>query len=237
MKNHVKKIGLALMLGCGLLSAPAEERVVGDTAGIKPSLQIEEVLVVAQKAEVHSEAARLITQITEEQIQALPIQTIADILQYLPGLDVRTRGANGVQADISMRGGTFDQVLVLLNGVSLGDCQTGHYALNIPISSAMIERIEVLQGTAVSMFGAFSGAINIVTKSRVESGEWRDIDMQLSAGMNGLVHPEIAASIQAGETQVNVSAEYSRSDGYYAPRPTEKEQKACRNSDFQLANV
>lgn len=247
MKNHVKKIGLVLMLGCGILSAPAEERVVGDTAGIKSSLQIEEVLVVAQKAEVHSEAARLITQITQEQIQALPIQTIADILQYLPGLDVRTRGANGVQSDISMRGGTFDQVLVLLNGVSLGDCQTGHYALNIPISSAMIERIEVLQGTAVSMFGAFSGAVNIVTKGkRVEDAaellqdaslQGRDIDMQLSAGMNGLVHPEIAASIQAGETQVNVSAEYSRSDGYYAPGTTEKEQKACRNSDFQLANV
>ena len=247
MKNHVKKIGLVLMLWCGLLSAPAEERVVGDTAGIKPSLQIEDVLVVAQKAEVDSEAARLITQITEEQIQALPIQTIADILQYLPGLDVRTRGANGVQADISMRGGTFDQVLVLLNGVSLGDCQTGHYALNIPVSSAMIERIEVLQGTEVSLFGAFSGAINIVTKGkRVEDAaellqdaslQGREVDMQLSAGMNGLVHPEIAASIQAGETQVNVSAEYSRSDGYYAPRPTEKEQKACRNSDFQLANV
>lgn len=246
MQNQVKKIGLVLMLGCGILSAPAEERVLGDTAGIKPSLQIEEVLVVAQKAEVHLEAARLITQITQEQIQALPIQTIADILQYLPGLDVRTRGANGVQADISMRGGTFDQVLVLLNGVSLGDCQTGHYALNIPISSAMIERIDVLQGTSVSMFGAFSGAVNIVTKGkRVEDAaellqdaslQGRDIDMQLSAGMNGLVHPEIAASIQAGEAQVNVSAEYSRSDGYYAPGTTEKEQKACRNSDFQLAN-
>ena len=222
----------ALLLFSGIPAVEADEGVPKDSVPLEAQqLSLQEVLVVSHKAEVNSEAYRLITQVSHAEIEALPIQTVADILQYLPGVDVRTRGANGAQADISMRGGTFDQVLVLLNGVPLSDFHTGHYALNIPVSTEMIERVEVLQGTSANLHGAFSGAINIVTKSSPE------ISFKLTAGMNGLVNPELAASIQKDEALFNVSAEYSRAEGYYAPRPTEKEATACRNSDFQLANI
>ena len=227
----------ALLLFSGIAAMEAEEGVPKDSVPLEAQqLSLQEVLVVSHKAEVNSEAYRLITQVSHAQIEALPIQTVADILQYLPGVDVRTRGANGVQADISMRGGTFDQVLVLLNGVPLGDFHTGHYALNIPVSTEMIERVEVLQGTSANLHGAFSGAINIVTKQAV-SHQPSDVILKLTAGMNGLVNPEITASIQKDEALFNLSAEYSRAEGYYAPRPTEKEATACRNSDFQLANI
>lgn len=222
----------ALLLFSGIAAVEADEGVPKDSVPLEDQqLNLQEVLVVSHKAEVNSEAYRLITQVSQAEIEALPVQTVADILQYLPGVDVRTRGANGAQADISMRGGTFDQVLVLLNGVPLSDFHTGHYALNIPVSTEMIERIEVLQGTSANLHGAFSGAINIVTKSSPE------ISLKLTAGMNGLVNPELAASIQKDDALFNVSAEYSRAEGYYAPRPTEKEATACRNSDFQLANI
>ncbi len=222
----------ALLLFSGIAAVEADEGVPKDSVPLEAQqLSLQEVLVVSHKAEVNSEAYRLIMQVSQAEIEALPVQTLADILQYLPGVDVRTRGANGAQADISMRGGTFDQVLVLLNGVPLSDFHTGHYALNIPVSTEMIERVEVLQGTSANLHGAFSGAINIVTKSSPE------ISLKLTAGMNGLVNPEVAASIQKDEALFNVSAEYSRAEGYYAPRPTEKEATACRNSDFQLANI
>ena len=222
----------ALLLFSGIAAVEADEGVPKDSVPLEDQqLSLQEVLVVSHKAEVNSEAYRLITQVSQAEIEALPVQTVADILQYLPGVDVRTRGANGAQADISMRGGTFDQVLVLLNGVPLSDFHTGHYALNIPVSTEMIERVEVLQGTSANLHGAFSGAINIVTKSSPE------ISLKLTAGMNGLVNPELAASIQKDDALFNVSAEYSRAEGYYAPRPTEKEATACRNSDFQLANI
>ena len=162
-----------------------------------------------------------------------------------------------------MRGGTFDQVLVLLNGVPLSDFHTGHYALNIPVSTLLIERVEVLQGTSANLHGAFSGAINIVTTSVLRTatgspieqssspaqGREHDVRLKLTAGMNGLVNPELAATIQPSKQRsdkplngeqpltINLSAEYSRAEGYYAPRPTEKEATACRNSDFQLANL
>ena len=228
----------ALLLFAGIASAEADEGVPKDSVPLNSQqLSLQEVLVVSHKAEVHSEAYRLITQVSHAEIEALPIQSVADILQYLPGIDVRTRGANGAQADISMRGGTFDQVLVLLNGVPISDFHTGHYALNIPISSEIIERVEVLQGTSANLHGAFSGAINIVTKSKVESQKSKEIALKLTAGMNGLVNPQVAASIKKDEALFNVSAEYSRAEGYYAPNPTEKEAIACRNSDFQLANL
>lgn len=227
----------ALLLFSGIAAVEADEGVPKDSVPLEAQqLSLQEVLVVSHKAEVNSEAYRLITQVSQAEIEALPIQTVADILQYLPGVDVRTRGANGAQADISMRGGTFDQVLVLLNGVPLSDFHTGHYALNIPVSTEMIERVEVLQGTSANLHGAFSGAINIVTKQAV-SRQPSDVRLKLTAGMNGLVNPEVAASIQKDEALFNVAAEYSRAEGYYAPRPTEKEATACRNSDFQLANI
>lgn len=228
----------ALLLFAGVASAETDEGVPKDSVPLNSQqLSLQEVLVVSHKAEVHSEAYRLITQVSHAEIEALPIQSVADILQYLPGIDVRTRGANGAQADISMRGGTFDQVLVLLNGVPLSDFHTGHYALNIPISSEIIERVEVLQGTSANLHGAFSGAINIVTRTAVSTGKDHDVALKLTAGMNGLVNPQVAASIKKDEALFNVSAEYSRAEGYYAPNPTEKEAIACRNSDFQLANL
>ena len=230
----------ALLLFSGIAAVEADEGVPKDSVPLEAQqLSLQEVLVVSHKAEVNSEAYRLITQVSQAEIEALPIQTVADILQYLPGVDVRTRGANGAQADISMRGGTFDQVLVLLNGVPLSDFHTGHYALNIPVSTEMIERVEVLQGTSANLHGAFSGAINIVTRNfpSLQGGDRGRLSLKLTAGMNGLVNPEVAASIQKDEALFNLSAEYSRAEGYYAPRPTEKEATACRNSDFQLANI
>jgi iron complex outermembrane receptor protein len=256
----------ALLLFAGIPSLDAEEGVPKDSVPLNSrQLSLQEVLVVSHKAEVHSEAYRLITQVSHAEIEALPIQTVADILQYLPGIDVRTRGANGAQADISMRGGTFDQVLVLLNGVPLSDFHTGHYTLNIPVSSELIERVEVLQGTSANLHGAFSGAVNIVTTSPQPSPQGREhnVRLKLTAGMNGLVNPEIAATLAipnknslpcVGEGPcpierpvdgrrtnrggvINLSAEYSRADGYYAPNPTGKEATACKNSDFKMANL
>ena len=222
------------LLIAGSMALYANEGEDRDSALVTgKQLNLQEVLVVSHKAEVQSDVYRLITQVSRAEIETLPIQTVADILQYLPGVDVRTRGANGVQADISMRGGTFDQVLVLVNGVNLSDFQTGHYTLNIPISSELIERVEVLQGSSANLVGAFSGAINIITRSEQK----QDISFGLTAGMNGLVNPMFAGSWQAGEVHVNTSAEYSRADGYLAPNPSEKEAIACRNMDFQLMNL
>ena len=194
---------------------------------------IDEIEVTANKAQVQSEAFRLVSNISHEEITALPISTISDILAYLPGVDVRSRGTGMTQSDVSLRGGTFDQVLILLNGVSLMDAQTGHYAMNIPINPALIERIEVLQGTAANLTGAFSGAINIITRDAQEDA----YRLQLAAGLNGYTHPLFVGSWAREDVHINSSVEYARSEGYYAPAANEKEKTALENTDYQMANI
>ena len=242
------KAGKAAMLAVALLTAPevfaeAEDSGGGGTATDR-LFNVQEVLVVASKAELQSDAYRLVSTISHEEIAALPVTTVADILQYMPGLDVRRRGANASQCDLSMRGGTFDQVLVLLNGVPVNDAQTGHYTLHLPLSTLLIERIEVLQGAGVVTTGAnaFSGAVNIVTKTRAIREQKRirsgaEADLKLTAGTNSFVHPELALTAHVGEWQFNTSVEYSRSDGYYAPDPLPKEQEALANNECRWANI
>lgn len=141
------------------------------------------------------------------------------------------------QADVSMRGGTFDQVLIMINGVSITDAQTGHYSMNLPVDPALIERIEVLQGASPEIFGvnAFSGAINIITR---RSGTYDDeYNLRLTGGMYGLVSPALAVRWQRRGADFAISGNYSRSDGYNAPGASEKEKTAMRNSDNRMAHI
>lgn len=99
-------------------------------------------------------------------VQTLPVKSTAELLSYLGGVDLRQRGPWGSQGDVSLDGSTFDQVLVLVNGVKMSDPQTGHHLLNLPIPLSSIERVEVLHGPAARVYGvnALAGAINIVTR-------------------------------------------------------------------------
>ncbi len=110
--------------------------------------------------------------LTRSDLAALPISSVVEALQFVPGLDLRQRGPRGVQADLSIRGGTFDQVLVLINGIRMADPQTGHHVLNIPVPLENVERIEVLKGPGARLYGqnAFAGAINIITRHPTEEG-------------------------------------------------------------------
>jgi len=193
------------------------------------SLQLNEVTVSGERLAVSGNDYRLVTTLTAEDVQLLSVKTVADLLQYVPGLDIRQRGASGVQADPSVRGGSAKQVKVLLNGIDMTDPQTEHYTMDIPIDALMIERIEVLQGTNYAI-DAFSGAINIVTKRtdscQVEPGTpSTDIIGQLAAGEYGLVHPELTVKVHKGDWYVNSSASYNRSDGY------------AYNTDYQIVNA
>lgn len=119
--------------------------------------------------------------ITKKEIESLPVQSVQELLSYVTGIDVRQRGPKGVQSDISIQGGTFEQTLILINGIKIIDPQTGHHLMNLPVPMSSIERIEILKGAASRKYGinAINGAINIITKENILKNS---ADVYLGAG-------------------------------------------------------
>jgi len=129
---------------------------------------IQEVIVHANRLQIpFSKDNRNVEVLTAKDIQKLPAKSLNEVLTFLNGVDIRQRGPFGTQADMSIDGGSFEQTLLLVNGVKVSDPQTAHHSLNLPIPLEAIERIEVLRGPAARIYGitALTGAINIITKS------------------------------------------------------------------------
>lgn len=154
------------------LANTGETKAQGDTSQFTRRIELEDVEVSGQRAPVvNSQLSRIVTVISKKEVEQAPSQNIDNLLKYVPQVDIRQRGVNGSQSDISIHGGTFDQTLVLLNGINLTDPQTGHYNLTLPIDIESIDRIEVLKGPASRVFGtnAFSGAVNFITGQDTEN--------------------------------------------------------------------
>ncbi len=119
------------------------------------------------KPQVASSTGRNITIIGGDVFNRLPVNSLDELLKYIPGVEVQQRGPAGSQADIVLRGGTFQQVLVLLDGVRLNDPNTGHFSSYIPIAPSEIDHIEILKGAASAIYGseAVGGVIHIITKA------------------------------------------------------------------------
>ena len=110
-------------------------------------------------------APRAVEVITAEDLAALPVTTVEGALRWTGSVDLLTRSP--AQADLSIRGGSFEQVLVLVDGMRVSDPQTGHFDLDLTIPIEQVERIEILRGAASAAHGAdaFGGVVNIVTKT------------------------------------------------------------------------
>ena len=200
-----------------------------DTTKIDVKCQMDEVVITGQRTPVlFSQLARVISVIDKNEIECAAIQDINSLLEYALNVDVRQRGSHGIQADISIRGGSFDQTLILLNGVNISDPQTGHHNLNLPIDIQSIERIEILEGAASRIFGinAFSGVINIITGSSSDN----NINLKIVAGENGFLSASAALSVKTGKLRNFTSFTYSKSDGYL-------QDEEINNTDFKSINV
>ena len=110
-------------------------------------VRLDEVLVLGSRAPLSTwQSGMSVEVITRDEIQRAEASTINDVLKLATGVDVRQRGGFGVQTDISINGGTFDQIVILLNGVNISNPQTGHNASDFPVSLNDIERIEIIEG-------------------------------------------------------------------------------------------
>ncbi|MFA6701165.1 MAG: TonB-dependent receptor [Dysgonamonadaceae bacterium] len=225
-----KSVTIGVLSGVALMSAHAAavipvERVNIDSQSDSISLtQLDEVVVTASTVDLPMNlATKLVTVITSAEIEQAPVRSIEDLLNYVAGVDVLQRGPHGVQADVSLRGGSFDQAAILLNGINLTNPHTGHYSFDIPINLSDIERIEIVQGPSCLVYGssAFSGGINIITKKDTESNAYA----KLEGGMHGLFGAEVRGAYKTKSSVHSLSTGYKSSDGYIA------------NSDYEIVNL
>ena len=182
------------------------------------STDLDEVVVLSSKLDLpFSKNFRTVNIISSEDIKNSPVTNVSDLLQEITGIDVRRRGVGGVQGDLYIRGGGFDQTLLLVDGMKMDDAQTGHHTLNMALPLYLIERVEIIKGPAARIFGqnAFNGAINIVTKDF--EGEKGTIHMnlnELSYGSFEQKNISLSTKITAENIKSLISYSGNRSDGY-----------------------
>ena len=209
----------------GVLSVATLSKSHAEGVGVKPvidndttdktdrELTLDEVSVTGSRAPLtRAQAARMVTVLERADIQAAPVQSVNDLLKYVASVDVRQRGPIGAQTDISIRGGNYEQITILLNGINICDPQTGHNAFDFPVDISEIERIEVLEGPAGRVYGTSSllGAINIVTRPRPTSS----VSAHIEGGSYGYLSAGARANVASGKWNNQLSGSYSRSDGY-----------------------
>ncbi|MCH5716518.1 TonB-dependent receptor [Niabella hibiscisoli] len=142
--------------------------MIAGMRGVAQEQTLDPITVTSSLSEKRSsETGRNIMIVRGEDISKLPVHSLDELLKYIPGVEVQSRGPQGAQSDISIRGGTYQQVLVILDGLRLNDPNTGHFSAYIPITPAQIDRIEVLKGASAAIYGsdAVGGVINIITRS------------------------------------------------------------------------
>jgi len=162
---------------------------------------------------------RTVDLVTAEDLERSPARSAAEALQTVPGVVVSQRQQYGVQSDISIRGSTFDQVQMLLNGFDASDPQTGHHLMNLPLGKHDIASMEVLpgQGSVLYGAGAFGGTVNVATKRPAETmgGE-----LAIMGGGNGTWSARGSESITgSGTTAARISLERFKTDGYDVTQP------------------
>ena len=180
----------------------------------KPRIDsLQEVIISSTRIDLpFSKNSRTIQLITAEDMKKAGVTNVADALQQIAGIDIRRRGTNGTQADLYIRGGSFDQTLLLVDGIKVDDAQTGHHTMNLALPIEVIKRIEIIKGPAARIFGqnAFNGAINIITKDVPDT----DVSLRVQGGSYNQFNADVTAGINLDESSHIIHYSKNTSEGY-----------------------
>ena len=180
----------------------------------KQEIELDQVeLMSSPRIEVNkADNSISILTISNEEIKKSTATNVSELLQQVAGLDIRRRGAEGMQADLYIRGGSFDQTLLLIDGIKVEDPQTGHHTMNMTIPLEVIEKIEITKGSAGRIYGqnAFTGAINIVTKKDIEN----NISLNLAGGSFNQKRGSLTVQRKLENSDILFNYNRKESEGY-----------------------
>lgn len=181
-----------------------------------------------------SENSRTIQVISKEEIIESPANNVTELLQQVAGIDIRRRGVSGMQADLYIRGGGFDQTLLLIDGIKVEDAQTGHHTMNMALPIEVIERIEIIKGAASRVYGqnAFTGAINIITSKAVENV----VSLNIESGSYEQKNASVTISRKYDDQSILLHYSNNSSDGHKYNTDYKNENYFLKNS-FQIKGL
>jgi vitamin B12 transporter len=207
---------ICFIVFCSFLYSTISTYGQDSSGGIAPR-QLEEVTVTATfiPTEV-SMAGRNVISIPGEKFEKLPVNSVDELLRYVPGLEVQARGPMGAQSDFVLRGGTFQQVLVLIDFTRVNDPNTGHFSCYIPITPAQIDHIEVLKGSSSAIYGsdAVGGVVHIITKAFAQRSKDKSVlQGQITGGQYGLFNIGAGGSASLKSTHIDAGVLSNNSSG------------------------
>ncbi len=203
-----------LSLFLGSLSALAQDTTVAMEGTLPDS-----IVVTANRLEVDErQTGRRVSVWTAEDIEALPVSSFDELLRTVGGVEVQSRGGFGVQSDLSIRGSTFNGVLVLLDGVPINDPMTQHFMADLPVPVSEIARIEVLRGPASTLYGpdALGGVVQIFTHTglaQVQQDAPSGGQVGLQGGSYGMRGVDGSLTYRTDRSVINLASSYRHADG------------------------
>ena len=208
LHRHVTIGVLAATMSILLLATQHASAHDADTAAVLKTLRIDEVGISdSQSAPTRNVQSQ--TPLFDRKAQAAaPVQTLESALRLAPSVDIRERGGKGMQADIFIRGGSFDQTMVLLNGIDFTDARTGHQSHSLPVDIDCISAVDLLDG--VPGVGAFAGAVNIRTAPLKPTY----LRFEGAGGQHGYAYANLSGAVTSGRFSLLAAGSYRRSDGY-----------------------
>ncbi|QQR72903.1 MAG: TonB-dependent receptor [Holophagales bacterium] len=186
----------------------------------EPAGLVEEVLVVtASRTEQHLHDAPVTMSVIDAiEIEKTPADDAGDLLRNVPGLNVAQMSARDIQ--VSGRESTNSLAtgqLVLLDGRSLYLDFFGFVAWDfVPLDFSELKQVEVVRGPGSAVWGAnaFSGVINLITKSPKEMVGTR---LTLGGGELGTMYGSLSHAGVSGKLGYKLSGAYYEQDPYERP--------------------
>lgn len=208
LKRYVTIGVLAVGMSMLLLATQGASAQDADTAAVLRTLRIERVGITGSRtAPTRSTLAQ--TPLFDRKAEAAaPLRTLEAALRLAPSVDLRERGGSGAQADISIRGGSFDQTMVLLNGIDFTDARTGHQSHSLPVDLDAVAGIDLIEG--VPGVGAYAGAVNIRTAPL--RPDYLRFDG--AGGSYGYGHAHLSGAVTHRGFTLQSALSARRSDGY-----------------------
>ena len=177
-------------------------------------IQLDEVEILSSpRIEIESlQNSISVISISKEQINNSTATNVSELLQQIAGIDIRRRGVEGMQADLYIRGGSFDQTLLLIDGIKVEDPQTGHHTMNMTLPLEVIERIEITKGSAGRIYGqnAFTGAVNIITKKNIKN----NLSVELTGGSFDQKRGSLTVQRKLENSEILFNYNRKESEGY-----------------------